>query len=102
MIDQDQRGRQKPTWTTDVAGKVFGIDSQFIHVAGIKIPTAAPALLPISLPQGNYDEQRRARPAGGGRGGPMEGGRATQTPRGGQPNAGGPPGAKEHGRGGTR
>jgi len=40
---------------------VFGIDSQFIHVAGIKIPTAALALLPISLPQGNYDEQRRAR-----------------------------------------
>src|SRR3989449_11458674 len=61
MIDQEQRGRQKPTWTTDVAGKVFGLDSQFIHVAGIKIPTAALALLPISLPQGNYDEQRRAR-----------------------------------------
>src|SRR2546422_9795812 len=61
MIDQEQRGRQKPTWTTDVAGKVFGIDSQYIHVAGIKIPTAALALLPISLPQGNYDEQLRAR-----------------------------------------
>src|SRR5204862_395757 len=61
VIDQDQRSRQRPVWTTDVAGKVFGIDSQFIHVAGIKIPTAALALLPISLPQGNYDEQRRAR-----------------------------------------
>ncbi len=61
MIDQEQRGRQKPTWTTEVAGKVFGIDSQYIHVAGIKIPTAALALLPISLPQGNYDEQLRAR-----------------------------------------
>src|SRR5947207_15024949 len=61
FIDQDQRARQRPVWTTDVAGKVFGIDSQFIHVAGIKIPTAALALLPISLPQGNYDEQRRAR-----------------------------------------
>ena len=61
FIDQDQRSRQRPVWTTDVAGKVFGIDSQFIHVAGIKIPTAALALLPISLPQGNYDEQRRAR-----------------------------------------
>src|SRR5437667_11660160 len=32
-----------------------------MHVAGIKSPTAALALLPISLPQGNYDEQRRAR-----------------------------------------
>src|SRR6266571_4496091 len=52
VIDQDQRSRQRPVWTTDVAGKVFGIDSQFIHVAGIKIPTAALALLPISLPQG--------------------------------------------------
>src|SRR3989442_2475547 len=62
VIDQDQRARQRPVWTTDVAGKVFGIDSQFIHVAGIKIPTAALALLPISLPQGNYDEQRRGRP----------------------------------------
>src|SRR5260370_28962639 len=61
IIDLDQRARQRPVWTTDVAGKVFGIDSQFIHVAGIKIPTAALALLPISLPQGNYDEQRRAR-----------------------------------------
>lgn len=61
IIDQDQRARQRPTWTTEVAGQVFGIDSQFIHVAGIKIPTAALALLPISLPQGNYDEQMRAR-----------------------------------------
>src|SRR2546430_10265000 len=61
IIDQEQRARRTPTWTTDVAGKVFGIDSQFIHIAGIKIPTAALALLPISLPQGNYDEQRRAR-----------------------------------------
>ena len=61
LVDQDQRSRQRPVWTTDVAGKVFGIDSQFIHVAGIKIPTAALALLPITLPQGNYGEQMRAR-----------------------------------------
>src|SRR3989440_91143 len=61
IIDQEQRSRRTPVWTTDVAGKVFGIDSQFIHIAGIKIPTAALALLPISLPQGNYYEQMRAR-----------------------------------------
>jgi hypothetical protein len=61
IIDQDQKARQRPVWTADVAGKVFGIDSQYIHVAGIKIPTAALVLLPISLPQGNYDEQMRAR-----------------------------------------
>src|SRR3989441_12824467 len=62
IIDQEQRARQKPTWTTDVAGKTIGIDSQYIHVAGIKIPTAVPALLPITLPQGDHDEQRRGRP----------------------------------------
>lgn len=61
IIDQEQRARQKPTWTTEVAGKLVGIDSQYIHVAGIKIPTAALALLPIRLPEGNYDEQLRAR-----------------------------------------
>jgi len=61
IVDQEQRSRQRPTWTTEVAGKMFGIDSQYIHVAGIKIPTAALALLPIRLPEGNYDEQMRAR-----------------------------------------
>src|SRR2546425_8906859 len=64
IIDQEQRARQKPTWTAEVAGKTIGIDSQYIHVAGIKIPTAVLALLPITLPQGNYDEQRRARQLG--------------------------------------
>ncbi|MGH7548314.1 MAG: hypothetical protein ACREMM_09070 [Gemmatimonadales bacterium] len=44
-----------------MAGKVVGIDSQYIHVAGIKIPIAALAMLPIRLPEGNYDQQRRAR-----------------------------------------
>jgi len=61
VIDQEQRERKRPAWTTDVAGKEFGIDSQYIHVAGIKVPTAVLALLPITLPQGNYDEQMRAR-----------------------------------------
>jgi len=58
---EEQRERRKPVWTTTVAGTAFGIDSQYIHVAGIKIPTAALALLPIRLPEGNYDEQMRAR-----------------------------------------
>src|SRR2546428_132156 len=81
FIDQDQRSRQRPVWTTDVAGKVFGIDSQFIHVAGIEIPTAALALLPISLPQGNYDEQRRARPLDEMREDLMQAARPTANPR---------------------
>src|SRR5207244_10807246 len=78
FIDQDQRARQRPVWTTDVAGKVFGIDSQFIHVAGIKIPTAALALLPITLPQGNYGEQIRARQLDATRQHPMPPARATE------------------------
>src|SRR5439155_1295507 len=41
IISVEQRARRKPTWTTDVAGKTLGIDSQYIHIAGIKIPTAA-------------------------------------------------------------
>lgn len=61
LLDAEQRERQRPTWTAEVEGVKFGIDSQYIHVAGIKIPTAALALLPISLPQGNYDEALRAR-----------------------------------------
>src|SRR3989442_1289063 len=61
VIHQDQRSRQRPVWTTDVAGKVFCIDTQFIHAAGVKISPAPLARLPLTLPQGNYDEQRRAR-----------------------------------------
>ncbi|HYK09261.1 MAG TPA: hypothetical protein VEV39_00505 [Gemmatimonadales bacterium] len=62
VILDEQRGQtRKPSWTTEVAGKEFGIDSQYIHVAGIAIPTAALALLPIRLPEGNYDEYRRSR-----------------------------------------
>src|SRR5207245_2787763 len=51
IIDQEQRARQKPTWTTEVAGKTIGIDSQYIHVAGIKIPKAVPSpgLAPSTL-----------------------------------------------------
>ena len=59
-LDSVQRQEQIPTWTREIAGTKFGIDSQFIHVAGIKIPTAALALLPITLPQGNYGEMARS------------------------------------------
>jgi hypothetical protein len=64
IYDQVQRERQKPSWT--VGGREgglpkFGIDSQYIHIAGIKIPTMALALLGNFLPQGNFDEEMRAR-----------------------------------------
>lgn len=61
ILDEERAEGRKPSWTTQIAGKEFGIDSQYIHVAGISIPTAALALLPIRLPEGNYDEYRRSR-----------------------------------------
>jgi hypothetical protein len=61
ILDEQRAESRKPAWTTQIAGKEFGIDSQYIHVAGIAIPTAALALLPIRLPEGNYDEYRRSR-----------------------------------------
>ena len=64
IYDQLQRDRQRPSWTVgggDGAIPKFGIDSQYIHVAGIKIPTMALALLGNLLPQGNFDETMRAR-----------------------------------------
>ena len=45
-----------PEWTTTVAGSKFGLDSKFIYIAGLKIPAAVLALLP--LPQGNIDQAR--------------------------------------------
>ncbi|HMG18459.1 MAG TPA: hypothetical protein VK573_07025 [Gemmatimonadales bacterium] len=63
VLDQIQRDRQRPSWT--VGGTPdkpkWGLDSAYIHVAGIKIPTMALALLGNLLPQGNFDEAMRAR-----------------------------------------
>ena len=60
MVAAQQAGKP-PSWTTEVAGKKFGIDQQFIYLAGIKIPTQVLALLGNSLPQGNYGEAVRER-----------------------------------------
>ena len=45
-----------PDWTTTGAGSKFGLDSKYIYIAGLKIPAAVLALLP--LPQGNIDQSR--------------------------------------------
>lgn len=45
--DPASRGAQLPSWTTNIAGTKFGLDSKWIHVAGLKIPAALLALLPI-------------------------------------------------------
>ena len=62
VLDVIQRERRIPSWTIGGEGSPkFGIDSQYIHIAGIKIPTLALALLGNLLPQGNFDESMRAR-----------------------------------------
>jgi hypothetical protein len=45
-----------PDWTTEIDGKKFGIDAKNIYIAGLKIPAAVLALLPI--PGGNIDQNR--------------------------------------------
>ncbi len=36
-----------PDWTTTLGGKKFGLDPQYLYIAGLKIPAAVLALLPI-------------------------------------------------------
>jgi hypothetical protein len=36
-----------PAWSTDIAGKKFGIDQKYVTVAGLKIPAAVLALIPL-------------------------------------------------------
>lgn len=68
VLDQIQRENKRPSWV--VGGTpdkpTWGIDSAHIHVAGIKIPTLALALLNLlpkwdQMSQGNFDETMRAR-----------------------------------------
>ena len=61
IIDAEQRAGRKPTWMTDVAGKKFGMDSQNIYIAGMKIPTPVLMAFGSLLPQGNFDEAMRGR-----------------------------------------
>ena len=68
--DPASQGMALPSWTTTVAGTKFGLDSKYLYVAGLKIPAAVLALLPIPA-MGNelkafdrsgqmYDDLRRA------------------------------------------
>jgi hypothetical protein len=45
-----------PSWTKEIAGKKFGIDQKNIYIAGLKIPAAVLALIPISA--GNIDQNQ--------------------------------------------
>ena len=63
ILDQIQSEKQRPKWTIGGTPEnpTWGIDSAYIHVAGIKIPTPALALLGNLLPPGNFDEEMRMR-----------------------------------------
>jgi hypothetical protein len=54
--DPATRNQGLPSWTTEIAGRKFGLDSSSIYIAGLKIPAAVLALLPI--PGGNIDQNR--------------------------------------------
>ena len=54
--DPASKNQGLPSWTTEIAGKKFGLDSKNIYIAGLKIPAAVLALLPI--PVGNIDQNR--------------------------------------------
>jgi hypothetical protein len=54
--DPAARPQALPSWTKEIAGKKFGIDAKNIYIAGLKIPAAVLALLPI--PAGNVDQNR--------------------------------------------
>jgi hypothetical protein len=54
--DPAAKNQGLPSWTTEIAGKKFGLDSKNIYIAGLKIPAAVLALLPI--PVGNIDQNR--------------------------------------------
>lgn len=62
LIDEEQRAQRLPEWTVGGEDKAkWGIDSRWIHLGGIKIPTAALALLGDLLPQGSFDQALRQR-----------------------------------------
>lgn len=47
-----------PKWTTEIAGLDFGIDQNWVYFAGLKIPAAVLALLPLPQDAGNYFRDR--------------------------------------------
>lgn len=65
ILNEEQRERKRPSWTVGGTpdNPTWGLDSAYIHVAGIKIPTPVLALLGAipGFPQGNFDEEMHAR-----------------------------------------
>jgi hypothetical protein len=68
VLDQIQRENRRPSWVVGGTSDkpAWGLDSANIHIAGIKIPTVALALLNLlpkwdQMTMGNFDETMRAR-----------------------------------------
>jgi hypothetical protein len=65
ILDQEQRRGRRPSWTVGGTpdNPTWGLDSAYLHVAGIKIPSIVLATLGLlkGMPQGNFDEDMRAR-----------------------------------------
>jgi hypothetical protein len=50
-----------PQWTTEIAGKTWGIDGRWIYLGGLKLPAALLALLPLSQDAAaSYDRAKAA------------------------------------------
>ncbi len=49
-----------PSWVFNAGGYQWGVDSKFIHLGPVKIPTVLLALLPIPA-TGNYEQAQQAR-----------------------------------------
>src|SRR5438445_621462 len=81
IIDVEQREHRLPTWTAEVTGKKFGIDSSGIYVAGVKIPAPVLAMLGNLLPQGDFDASLRARQLADMRADILQAARRTETLR---------------------
>lgn len=56
------RGEGKmPSWTTEIGGNMVGLDSRYVYLGPLKVPTFLIALLPIKFPQVNPTEWDRQR-----------------------------------------
>src|SRR2546426_216667 len=58
MIDQEQRGRQKPTWTTDVAGQGLRVGPQENPRGGGKNPAGGPPVPARHPPPRDHHQHR--------------------------------------------
>ena len=54
--DPASRAARVPSWVTEVDGLKLGLDSRYVYLFGLKIPTLLLALLP--LPAGNFDQAK--------------------------------------------